>query len=169
MVHIIPQTVPICEYLEVFSGVHFNTTDQHKDLRPTSTARDGIHYTSFKDYLAHHSPFIYSGKYMDRLVCISTGIVDPATANADRANEPGELAADQLTGKNYADVKLERNDKVISIGVATNGAEVRGCQVEINTLPLFFVPPVSYVDVTEWKFISHTSSASTRHPFLIVL
>ena len=30
---------------------------------------------------------------MDRLVCISTGIVDTATANADRAIEPGELAA----------------------------------------------------------------------------
>ena len=124
-------------YLEVFSGVHFNTTDQHKDLRPTSTARDGIHYTSFKDYLAQHSPFIYKGEYMDRLVCISTGIVDPATANADRANKPGELAANQHTGKNYANVKLERNDKVISIGVATNGAEVRGCQVEIGPLSLF--------------------------------
>ena len=32
MVHIIPQTVPICESVEVFSGVHSNTTDQHKDL-----------------------------------------------------------------------------------------------------------------------------------------
>ena len=30
---------------------------------------------------------------MDRLVCISTGIVDTATANADRAIEPEELAA----------------------------------------------------------------------------
>ena len=30
---------------------------------------------------------------MDRLVCISTGIVDTATANTDRAIEPGELAA----------------------------------------------------------------------------
>ena len=43
----------------------------------------------------------------------------------------------QLTGKNYADAKLKRNDKVIYIGVATNGAEVRGCQVEIDPLSLF--------------------------------
>ena len=135
MVHIIPQTVPICESLEVFSGVHSNTTDQHKDLRPTSTARDGITYTMFKDYLAQHSPFIYKGEYMDRLVCISTGITAPATANADGAIKLGELAANQLTGKNYTDVeKLKRNDKVTSIGVATNGAEVRECQVEIAYL-----------------------------------
>ena len=133
MVHI----VPICESLEVFSGVHSNTTDHHKDLRPTSTARDGIHYTRFKDYLAHHSPFI-KGEYMDRLVCISTGIVAPATANANRAIELGELPANQLTGKNYAEVKLKRNDwmKVISIGVATNGAEVCGWQVEIDPLSI---------------------------------
>ena len=38
---------------------------------------------------------------MDRLVCISTGIVVPATGNADGAIELGELAANQLTGKNY--------------------------------------------------------------------
>ena len=137
MVHIISQIVPICEYLEVFSGVHSNTTDQYKDLHPTPTARDGIHYTRFKDYLAQHSLFIYKGEYMDRLVCISTGIVAPATANAERAIELGELAANQLTGKNYEDVKLKRNDKVISIGVATNGAEVRGCQVGIDPLSLF--------------------------------
>ena len=134
MVHIIPQTVPICESLEVFSGVHSNTTDQHKDLRPTSTARDGIHYTRFKDYHAQHSPFIYKGEYMDRLVCISTGSVAPATVNTDGAIELGELAANQLTGKNYTDVKFKRNDKVTSIGVATNGAEVCGCQVEIAFL-----------------------------------
>ena len=77
------------------------------------------------------------GEYKDRLVCISTGIVSPATANADRAIELGELAADQLTGKNYADVKLKKNDQVISIGVVINGAEVRGCQVEIGPLSLF--------------------------------
>ena len=109
----------------------------------TRTPRDGIHYTRFKDYLVQHSPVIYKGEYMERLVCISTGIVAPATANADRAIELGELAANQLTGKNYEDVKLKRNDKLISIGVATNGAEVRGCQVAS------FVSLVSYVDATE--------------------
>ena len=86
---------------------------------------------------------------MDRLVCISTGIVAPATANADGAIELGELAANQLTGKNYTDVNLKRNDKVITIGVATNGAKVRGCQVEIDPLFLFVVSLVSYVDVTK--------------------
>ena len=72
MVRIIPQTVPICESLEVFSGVHPDTTDQHKDLRPTSTARDGIHYTRFKDYLAQHSPFIYTSNIIMHLY-ISSG------------------------------------------------------------------------------------------------
>ena len=148
MVHIIPQTVPICESLEVFSCVHSNTTDQHKDLRPTSTARDGIHYTWPKDYFSQHSPFIYKGEYIDRLVCISTGIVASATANAGGAIELRELAANQLTGKNYTDVKLKRNDKYPSVlppmVLKYVGARWR--------LILFFstlVSPVSYVDVTK--------------------
>ena len=48
-------------------------------------------------------------------MCISTGIVAPAEANADQAFELGELAADQITGMNYADAKLKRKDKVVSI------------------------------------------------------
>jgi len=162
MVHIIPQTAPICESLEVFSGVHSNTTDQHKDLRPTSTARDGLHLTRFKDYLAQHSPFIYKGEYKDRLVCISTGIVAPATANADRAIALGELAANELTGKNYADAKLKRNDKVISIGAATNSAEVRGCHVEIDPISLFL--RVTCVIRKREEMKVHLTYEFTKHP-----
>ena len=137
MVHIIPQTVPICESLEMFSGIHSNTTDQHKDLRPTSIARDCLHYTKFKIYLSQHSPFLFKQEHKDRLVCISTGIVAPASANPDRAIELGELAANNLTGQNYADAKLKRNDRVVSIGVASESIEVRGHQVEIDPMSLF--------------------------------
>ena len=91
MVHIIPLTVPICESLEVFSGVHSYTTDQHKDLRPTSTARDGIHLKITLPSTPHSST----------RVNIWTGIVAPATANADRAIELGELTANQLTCNNW--------------------------------------------------------------------
>ena len=149
MVHIIPQTVPICESLEVFSGVHSNTTDQHKDLRPTS-ARDGIHYTWLKDYLSQHSPWhsIHKGEYMDRLVCISTGIVAPATANADGAIELGELAANQLSGKNYTDVKLKRNDKYPSV-LSPMVLKYVGARWRLILFQSSFVSPVSYVDVTK--------------------
>ena len=44
-------------------------------------------------------------------MCISTGIVALAEGNADQAFELGELAADQITGKNYADAKLKKRIK----------------------------------------------------------
>ena len=137
-VHIIPRTVPICDSLELFSGVHSSTNDQHKDIRPSSTARDGLHYKRFLDYIAQHSPFIHRGEHKDRLFCVSTGIVAPAMANADRAVELGEVAASALTGKTYADAKLKRNDKVVSIGAASNSAKVRGCEVEIGPISFFY-------------------------------
>ena len=137
MVHIIPQTVPICESLEMFSGVYSNTNDQHKDLRLSSITRDCLHYSRFSDYIAHHSPLDYTGDHKDKLVCIATGIVAPLSANPDRAFQLGEAAANTLSGQNYADVKLKRSDRVISIGAASDSVAIRGKEVEIDPMSLF--------------------------------
>lgn len=137
MVHILPQTAPICESLESFTGTQSLTSDQHKDLRATTTARDGAHFNKFKAYLSQHAPFSYSGENKDKLVCIATGVVAPETANADLAIKVGEEAASRLTGISYTDAKLKRNDKVISIAIANNSAKIRGHQVEINPMSLF--------------------------------
>ena len=118
-----PQAIPICESLEVSSGVYSNTSEQHKEIRPTSVARNSLHYARFKDYLAQHSPFNFKCDNKDRLLCISTGIVAPAEANADQAFELGELAADQITGTNSADATLKRKAKVVSIDNAAMSAK----------------------------------------------
>lgn len=137
MVYALPQTVPVCQSLEDFCGVHSQTTDQHCDLRDATTARDGRHFLAFKNYLSQHSPFSYIGQYENRLVCIATGVVAPVCANAECAVEVGEQVAAHLTGLNFADAKLKRNDKVTSIGAATNSTTVRGHDVEIDPTLLF--------------------------------
>ena len=161
LVHIIPRAVPICGSLESLSGVNTGTTDQHKDIRPSSRASDGLHFKRFKDSLSQHSPFIYKGEYKDRLMCISTGFIAPPPANAEMAIELGEAAAEQLTGKTYADVKLKRNDKVTSIGATTNSAEVRGCKVEIDPISLFLPvmqKPDEMKDHLTYEFSKHQPS-----------
>ena len=112
MVRILPQTTLLCASLESFCGTHVSTTDQHTDLRPTATARDGEHFIKFSSYLSTHSPFSYTGEYATKLVNIATGVVAPSSANADCAYPLGEEATARLTGTNYVDVKLRRNDKV---------------------------------------------------------
>ena len=129
MVNVLSQTVRVCETLENFCGVHTHTSDQHKDMRTTATARDGQHFLMFKDFMSQHSPFAYIGVNHNRLVSITTGAVAPQQANADSAFEVGNDAAARLTGLNYADATLRRNDKVTSIGA--------GKMVEIDPTILF--------------------------------
>lgn len=137
MVHIIPRTVPVCESLEDFCGIHSQTSDQHTDLRASTTARDGHHYIAFRNWFDDHSPFSYAGAHRDSLVSVSTGIVAPKSANADRAFELGREAAERIVGENYADVKLKRKDRVISIGTANNSVTVRDQEVEVDPTLLF--------------------------------
>lgn len=134
-VHVTPRCIPICNSLEVFAGVHTQTTDQHHDLRPSSTAQDAKDYSTFLNWLQLHSPLSYASH--DTLVSISTGLVADKSANADQAYEVGKAAAAAMTGCNYADVKLKRRDRVKSISAATDNIKVRGKEVEINSALLF--------------------------------
>lgn len=65
-------------------------------IRVTAPARDGLHFTKFRTYIAQHSPFSYRSEYNDKFVCIGTGVVGPATTNADRPIEADEAA--KITG-----------------------------------------------------------------------
>ena len=103
-VHGLPHSIPICESLEAFTNVHTNTSDQHKDLRASSVARDSTDYATFVQWLHTHSPFAYSD--LDSLVDISTGIVADKSVNCDASYDNGLVAASAMVGKNFTDVKL---------------------------------------------------------------
>ena len=53
-------------------------------------------------------------------------------ANADVAYSTGKLAADAITGNNYADAKLKRNDIMVSIAMSRNAIVACGQDVELN-------------------------------------
>ena len=61
----------------------------------------------------------------------------PNCANADCAVELRESAAVRLVNDNFADVKLKGNDKIISIGAATNNTIIRVHRVEVDPTSLF--------------------------------
>ena len=72
-VHAVPRCIPICDALEDFTGVHSHTSDQHVDLRASSTALDRKDYETFLQWLEVHSPFSY-GEH-DSLDNIASGLV----------------------------------------------------------------------------------------------
>lgn len=46
--------------LEAFCGVHSHASDQHTDLRRTTTACDGRHFLTFQNYISQYAPFAYT-------------------------------------------------------------------------------------------------------------
>ena len=59
-------------------------------------------------------------------------MLGPVCVNAEYAVESGEQVTAQLTGFNFTDARLQRNDKDTSIGVATNSTTVHGHDVDID-------------------------------------
>ena len=54
-VHVIPQGAPICNALKDFCGVQARTSEQHNDLRTSTSARDSDHFTTFGLISTPHS------------------------------------------------------------------------------------------------------------------
>ena len=53
-VHALPFHASICDALEQFTGVHTDTSEQHKDLRQSSQARDIKDRTIIQGWLHAH-------------------------------------------------------------------------------------------------------------------
>ena len=134
-VHSLPKCVPLCNALENFAAVHSGTSEQHRELRPSSEARDNTDLNHFVQWLEAHPPF--TPLQPDLLVSIATGIVADSSVNCDSAIQVGETAMKRMTGKTYAEVKLHRKDKVKSLGAMKNIIKVRGEEVVVNPSILF--------------------------------
>ena len=113
-VHALPRCAPTCDALERFTGVHTGTSEQHKDMRPSTKSRDNKDRDIFVGWLNAHPPF--AGYKADRLVSLSTGVVADVSANCDNAIAIGQKAASEMSGKKFTNVTLRRNDKVKTIG-----------------------------------------------------
>ena len=134
-VHALPRCIPICDELEQFTGVHTGTSEQHKDIRQSTRARDNKDRCIFVGWLKAHPPF--AGYETDRLVSLSTGIVADPSVNCDKAVEIGLAAASEMNGRKFTDIKLHRNDKVKTIGAKSETVKIRGQSTEVNSTLLF--------------------------------
>ena len=87
-VHALPRCALTCDALERFTGVHTGTSEQHKDMRPSTQSRDNKDRGVFVGWLNAHPPF--AGYKADRLVSLSTGAVADVSANCDNAVAIGQ-------------------------------------------------------------------------------
>ena len=114
----LPTTVPICEALENFCNITSGSSDQHKDLRPSSTDKVGKVYDKFVDWLDYHFPF---PEESSALVNISNGIVADDDVNCFQAFAVGFEAASKIDDLPFSDVK----DKVFTMSSVANKIKCR--------------------------------------------
>ena len=68
---------------------------------------------------------------------MASRVVAPLSADADKGAKLGREAVSRLTRENYANVKLKRGDKVVSLSASFYSAIVRAYEVEIDLNLLF--------------------------------
>ena len=155
--HAMPKCIPICDALEEFTGVHSHTSDQHVDLRTASAARDRKDYDTFRTWLDVHSLFAY-GAY-DSFVNIATGFVADSEVNADEASVVGSAATLSITVVPYAEVKLKRSYRMVTISGSKSKTSVRGTDVEIKSTILFLHTTCVIKDTSEMdEYLKHEFS-----------
>ena len=90
--------------------MHSGTSEQHKELRPSSEVRDNADLKQFVQWLEAHPPFTEWQPNM--FVSLAIGIVTDGSVNCDNAIEIGDSALKKMTGKTFSELKLHRKDKV---------------------------------------------------------
>ena len=112
----LPYFIPICDFLEKFSGVYSSSSTQHKDLRPMQS--------------------FFAYKNTSGLVCITNGLIADPSFNCDQAYDLGKEAADKFTGTSFVDT-IPRKFKAVSIRSSKKSVNVRGENVDINPQTFF--------------------------------
>ena len=122
------------QVLKISSGVTFESSEQHVELRELRQARDIRDTDIFIGWIKDHEPFCAT---RPELISLSNGIVGDDKINCDTAVETGINAMNRMVGMNFADIHLKRTDKVLSLGSLTASVKVHGEEVIVNTLQLF--------------------------------
>ena len=90
--------------------MHTATSEQHKNIRSSTQAKDKKDYDVFVQWLQAHP--LFAGYQPNRLVSISTGVVADTSVNCDNAVQIGQAAASKITEKQFSEITLHRSDKV---------------------------------------------------------
>ena len=102
--------IEVCNTMEQFCSVFYNTSEQHVDTSVSSILRDTVDLNKLLQFFKTHDPFPVSNNIMS----ISTGVVGDETINYYKALERGQSIQNKIIGKTFGSVKLERKSSFIT-------------------------------------------------------
>ncbi|CAG9782212.1 unnamed protein product [Diatraea saccharalis] len=126
-------TNTICEEIERFCKISFDSVDQHVDARDSRIKRDNTDVNELVDWFTLHNPFPNT----NQLVSLASGIVGNDQINCHRALEIGLQSMVKITGLNFNEIKLKRVDKVLPLSAVNKSVKINDCKVSVDPLLLF--------------------------------
>ena len=128
---------PSCSAVNVamheFTGVHFVTSDQHKDMSKARHERDVMDTDKLIDFLSSHQPFSTAST----LHGIDTGVCAAAGVNANIAVCVGNKILASMEGQNVLKYVFKKIDQVITMDRTSQVRVGRSQSVDIDPQLLF--------------------------------
>lgn len=106
-----PIASAINDQVEKLANTFNFTSEQHVDQRDSRIKTDTEHAEKLSGWLKVHNPF----PELKELISISTGVVGNEKVNCHKAQEVGQQIMKNIIGEHFNEVKLKRNNRVITL------------------------------------------------------
>ena len=126
-------SMPVCasisETMQTFSGVSYETSDQHNDVSAARQARDVSDTVDLIDYLNERDPFVQN----DSLFNIANGMTAQERVNVEKAREIGVNIVESMAGKSTDEITFRKANQAVTLG-SRSTVKIKGEHVNIDPL-----------------------------------
>lgn len=120
----------VCDSVEKFCGVNFETSEQHVQLRSSRIKRDNKDTQVLKDWFDQHSPF----PELKDLMCIDSGIIADEHIDCHKAEELGISGLLKIVDIDFESLKFQRKNRCKPLSCLKTSIEVDGDVIPIDPL-----------------------------------
>ena len=101
----------INENMQKFSGVSYETSDQHKDVSAAIQVRDVSDTVDLIDYLNERDPFVQNGSLFN----IANGMTAQERVNVEKAREIGVKMVESMAGKSTDEFTFRKANQAVTL------------------------------------------------------
>ncbi len=128
----LPSRAHVNEVMQQFSGVQYETSEQHKEVGKARQCRDVNDTLAILSYLMERSPF--SSDLVLR--SIATGMTSESSVNVDMSKAVGQKILDGMVGKNVNDYSFKKSEQAVTLSSKTS-IKIQDQQVQVDPKLLF--------------------------------
>ena len=126
-----PHCADVNNSMQHLTGVNYNTSEQHKDMRNARQEKDMADICELMDFLETRNPFNDNHS----LRSIATGINADSKANVDTARNVGDDILKSMTGKGVLEHTFKKKNQAMTL--STSVIKINNDKINIDSQLLF--------------------------------